>query len=133
MSTPAEIGLTRWHRIIETGDPAGLSAAVAAEAVFHSPALFKPIEGRDGVVVYLTAAVRVFSDDFHYRRTWQDEASAALEFTTTIGGKEVHGIDLVEWDDAGLIRDFTVMIRPMSALAAVIEHMQAEITRILQR
>jgi hypothetical protein len=132
MSTPAEIGLARWHPIIEAGDPAGLPAAVAPDAVFHSPALFKPIEGRDGVIVYLTAAIRVFSGDFRYRRTWQDEASAVLEFTTAIGGKEVHGVDLIEWDEAGLIRDFTVMIRPMSALAAVIEHMQAEITRVLQ-
>jgi hypothetical protein len=132
MSTPAALGLARWHPFIETGDPTGLPAAVARDAIFHSPALFKQIEGRDAVVVYLTAALIVFSGDFHYRRTWQDEASAALEFTTSIGGTEIHGVDLIEWDDAGLIRDFTVMVRPMSALAAVIEHMQAEISRILQ-
>ena len=43
-----------------------------------------------------------------------------------------HGVDMIEWDDAGLIQRFDVMIRPQSALTAVIEQMAAELMRMLE-
>ncbi len=39
----------------------------------------------------------------------------------------MHGADFITWDDAGLITDFTVMIRPVKGLHAVIEAMAAEL------
>lgn len=133
MSTPAETGLVRWHRMVDLRDTTDLPAALADDVVFHSPALFTPIEGRDAVALYLASALAVLgTDDFAYRRTWQDDTSAALEFTTTLDGKAIHGIDLVEWDADGLIRDFAVMVRPMSGLNVVIEHMKGELTRRLE-
>ena len=39
--------------------------------------------------------------------------------------------DVITWDDAGLIQDFTVMVRPAKALRVVIEHMGAELMRML--
>ena len=125
--------LARWHAVFEERDPSALRAMIAEDATFRSPAVFKPAEGRDAVVGYLTAAMRVLgSDAFTYHRVWRSETGAVLEFTTELDGREVHGVDMIEWnDDAGLIQRFDVMVRPQSALTTVIEHMSAELMRML--
>ncbi len=55
-----------------------------------------------------------------------------LQFRTEVGGLDVSGIDMITWDDDGQIVDFTVMVRPAKALQAVIEHMGAELLRMLE-
>ena len=129
MSTPAEIGLKRWHDIIESGDPSGLSAIIAEDAVFRSPAVHTPQEGRDLVTAYLAGAMRVLGPDFRYDDEWVRERDAVLLFASTVDGLEVQGIDLIRWDDDGQIVDFTVMIRPFKALQAVMGRMLEELTR----
>lgn len=124
--------LARWHAVVDTADPAGLPALVAEDAVFRSPAVHTPQEGRDTVVGYLTAAFAVLGPELSYEREWLGEDSAVLQFRTRVGGLEVHGVDIITWDDAGLIVDFTVMIRPVKALHAVMEHMGAELLRMLE-
>ena len=124
--------LARWHAVLEERDPSALPALIAQDATFRSPAVFKPAEGRDAVVGYLSAAMRVLGGDaFAYHRVWRSETGAVLEFTTELDGREVHGVDMIEWNDAGLIQRFDVMVRPQSALAKVIEHMSAELMRML--
>ena len=124
--------LARWHSVVKTRDAHGLPALVAEGAVFRSPAVHAPQEGRDTVVAYLTAAFTVLGPGLAYRREWLGEDSAVLEFTTEVGGREVHGIDMITWDADGQIIDFTVMVRPAKALQAVIEHMGAELLRMLE-
>ena len=124
--------LARWHAVVESRDAARLPALVAADAVFRSPAVHTPQEGRDTVVGYLTAAFTVLGPHLVYEREWVGEDSAVLQFRSEVGGLDVHGVDVITWDDAGLIQDFTVMVRPAKALRVVIEHMGAELMRMLE-
>ncbi|MEO5853033.1 MAG: nuclear transport factor 2 family protein [Nocardioides sp.] len=124
--------LARWHAVVESHDAADLPPLVAAGAVFRSPAVHTPQEGRDTVVGYLTAAFTVLGPQLVYEREWVGEDSAVLQFRTEVGGLDVHGVDVITWDDAGLISDFTVMVRPAKALQVVIEHMGAELMRMLE-
>ena len=125
--------LARWHAALAARDAAALPGLVAEDATFRSPALFKPVEGRDGVVGYLTAAMHVLGTDaFAYHRSWTSETGAVLEFTTALEGREVHGVDMIEWNADGQIQRFDVMVRPQSALTTVIEHMAAELMRMLE-
>src|SRR6476661_6190658 len=131
MST--EEPLTRWHAVLRARDEGALPGLIAEDATFRSPALFAPAEGREAVVGYLTAAMRVLGTDaFSYHREWRRESGAVLEFTTELDGRQVHGVDMIEWNDEGLIQRFDVMVRPQSALTKVIEHMAAELTRMLE-
>lgn len=91
-----------------------------------------PQEGRDTVVGYLTAAFAVLGPHLVYEREWLGEDSAVLQFRSEVGGLQVSGVDMITWDDAGLIVDFTVMVRPRKALDAVVEHMGAELMRMLE-
>jgi len=45
--------------------------------------------------------------------------STILLFRAKAGGKEIHGIDLLHFDDDGRIKEFTVMVRPQSAVHAL--------------
>lgn len=70
--------------------------------------------------MYLTGALHVLgNDDFTYVREVVDAPSAVLEFTTTIDGIEVNGVDMIEFNDAGKIVDFKVMLRPMKGIQVV--------------
>lgn len=129
MSTPAETGLQRWHSVIESRAPDELHAMIAPDAVFRSPAVHTPQEGRDLVIAYLSAALVVLGPELRYSDTWQNEADAVLHFHTVIDGKDVEGIDMIRWDADGLITEFTVMIRPFKALEATIAAMAAELFR----
>lgn len=123
--------LARWHAVVASRDPAGLPALIAEDAVFRSPAVHAPQAGRDTVVGYLTAAFTVLGPSLAYQREWLGEDSVVLEFTTEVAGRSVHGIDMITWDEQGLIRDFTVMVRPAKGLQAVVEEMGAELLRML--
>ena len=128
-----DASLNRWHTVLTARDEGALPALIAEDAVFRSPALFRPAEGRDAVVGYLTAAMRVLgSESFTYHREWRNETGAILEFTTELDGRDVHGVDMIEWNDEGLIQRFDVMVRPQSALTKVIEHMAAQLARMLE-
>ncbi|MGY2875776.1 hypothetical protein ACVW00_002966 [Marmoricola sp. URHA0025 HA25] len=130
MDTPAEIGLKRWHEVVETRDPGLLPGCIAADAVFHSPAVHKPQEGRDMVAAYLTGALAVLGPEVIYHDEWARDRDAVLRFTSTVDGREVEGIDLIRWDDDGLIVEFTVMIRPIRALEAVMARMREELEKL---
>ena len=123
--------LARWHAVVDSRDAAGLPALIAEDAVFRSPAVHTPQEGRAVVVSYLTAAFTVLGPQLNYEREWLNDDSAVLQFRTTVGGLDVSGVDIITWDADGQIVDFTVMVRPVKALNAVIEHMGAELMRML--
>ena len=62
----------------------------------------------------LGTVVKVFAD-FTYHRTYTsaDGMSAVLEFSAKVNGKELKGIDQIQFDaDEGKIVDFEVMVRP---------------------
>jgi hypothetical protein len=128
MPTPADTGLQRWHELVESRDVSRLPAMIAEGAVFHSPAVHSPQEGRDLVTAYLTGAVHVLGPTLRYVEEWQNERTAVLRFTAEVDGLQVEGVDLVAWDDDGLIVDFTVMIRPFRALQAVMGRMLEQLT-----
>ena len=125
--TEVSAPLSRWHAVLAARDVAAVPGLLAPEAVFRSPALFKPQEGRELAAAYLTAAMAVLGDHFSYRREWTGPDSAVLEFISSVGGREVHGVDMITWDDEGLITEFTVMVRPFSALQALMEAMAAQL------
>ncbi|MGH3674993.1 MAG: nuclear transport factor 2 family protein [Mycobacterium sp.] len=116
--------IARWIDVIENDRVAELNTLLAADAVFYSPAVFTPQEGRDKAVAYLTAAAKMFSGtDFHYIEQWYGENSAVLEFAATIDGMYVNGVDMIHWNDDGQIVSFKVMMRPIKGLQTIMPKM----------
>jgi hypothetical protein len=121
--------LEAWHAVVRSGSPTDLADLLADDVVFRSPAVHTPQEGRALTTAYLTAALEVLGPHLSYHRQLWDTESALLEFTTEVGGRQVHGVDLLRWDGDGRIVDFTVMVRPLQGLEAVVEHMGAALRR----
>ena len=125
----AQSGVAAWHAYMDShGDAALLGALVADDAVFHSPVVHTPQAGKDKVMMYLLAAAQVLGNDsFVYVREMVDGNNALLEFTATIDGIHVNGIDLIEFGDDGKICDFKVMVRPLKAVNKLWEIMGAQL------
>jgi hypothetical protein len=85
--------------------------------VFESPVVHTPQVGRPIVFKYLASAGEVLGGEgFTYVGEWLNEKSAILEFTNVVRGIKVNGIDMISWDDDGLITHFKVMVRPLKAI-----------------
>lgn len=123
----AHPGLAAWHAyMVGGGDPQALRALLAEDAVFHSPVVHTPQEGRDKVFAYLHAASHALGgDDFRYLREIVDGNQAMLEFATILDGIQINGVDIIRWDEEGKIIDFKVMVRPLKAINKVWEKMAA--------
>ena len=118
--------LDTWHRMVRTNDATDLPALVAEDAVFFSPVVHAAQPGRKLTVMYLSAAFKVFfNPSFRYVREIVGASDAMLEFETEIDGVLVNGVDIIKWNDAGLITEFKVMIRPLKGINVIHQKMAA--------
>lgn len=62
--------------------------------------------------------------DFRYTDHTETGNVATLAFSARAGDRELDGIDLLRFDDAGLIREMAVYVRPMSGINALAEEMK---------
>ncbi|MDQ8043326.1 MAG: nuclear transport factor 2 family protein [Solirubrobacteraceae bacterium] len=118
---------------VEAADLDALPALLAEDVTFLSPVAFRPYEGRAMVAAILRGAFRVF-EDFRYVRELDGDGgrSHALEFKAKVDGRDAHGCDFLTYDDEGLITEFMVMMRPLSAANAMAEQMSIQFERIKQ-
>jgi ketosteroid isomerase-like protein len=114
---------------VESGDLQAMSALLSPDVVFMSPVAFKPFTGREDVTEVLGQVFQVF-EDFAYVDELEGEGTHALVFTAAVGGRAVQGLDHLRFDDDGLIREFTVMVRPLSGVIALAEAMGPRVAHI---
>ena len=129
-AAPVPPVIERWLQVIETGETDQLDDMLAEDAVFYSPAVFTPQQGRATAVAYLRAAEQMFSGtDFHYVEKWIGADSAVLQFAAVLDGLSVEGIDMIHWNDDGKITSFKVMMRPFTGLQAIMPKMAELLTQ----
>ena len=124
----------RFRSAVEEGNVDQVPDLFHEDALFRSPVLFKPYEGREQVLKVLRAAERVLLSSGRFRYVHQledpDERVAILEFATEVDGKRVEGIDKLTFDEDGRIVELKVMLRPASALQVVGARMAQEFERL---
>ncbi|MGW1844542.1 nuclear transport factor 2 family protein [Streptomyces sp. NPDC001966] len=118
----------RFRAAVEKGELAALGDLFTEDIRLYSPVKFTPFEGRPMVLGLFGVLLRTF-EDFryvgHFEGTAETSAdgeeapSTVLLFRATVNGKQIHGIDLLQFDRAGRIKEFTVMVRPQSAVHAL--------------
>jgi hypothetical protein len=108
---------------VEARDLDGMRDALHPSVVLNSPVVFRPYEGREAVMGLLAHIVEVL-EAFRYTDELTGVGSLALVFKARVGDRDVQGVDLLRVDEADLVRELTVLIRPMSALVAVAEAMR---------
>ena len=105
---------------VEAGNLEGMLATFADDAVLHSPVTFKPFEGRAAIAQLLAILFEVFQDFKYSDELEAEDGTRALIFRSRVGDRDLQGLDLIRFDESGLIRDLTVMIRPRSAIEALL-------------
>ena len=117
---------TPFRRAVEARDLDAMVAALAEDVVFRSPVVFKAYEGRAAVGGILAAVLETL-EDFRYTDALAGADVHALLFSARVGDRDLDGIDLLRFDDAGLVRELTVMVRPLSGLSALADAMRARL------
>jgi hypothetical protein len=126
---PKPAAVVAWHAVVGSSDPAQLADLLAEEVVFRSPAVFSPQEGKQLTTAYLAAAIVVLGPTLRYVEEWYGDRSAVLEFQAKLGETFVQGIDLLRWNDANRLVEFTVMVRPLRGLEKLIELMGRQLSQ----
>ena len=114
----------KWHEVVNSDDLNALDNLIAEGAIFSSPVVFTPMEGKEITMMYLHAAEQSFNmEKFKYTKEIHDGMNSVLEFETYIDEISVNGVDMIEWNQEGKISNFKVMIRPFKAVQKVQEKM----------
>ncbi|MEO0367846.1 MAG: nuclear transport factor 2 family protein [Pseudomonadota bacterium] len=113
--------LQRWLDWMQEGhSEQGLLEMLDDDAVLISPVVHTPQKGKPITFAYLKAAGgTIGNDSFRYTNFFDCGNQAVLEFETEMDGIFVNGIDMITWNEAGLITEFKVMIRPLQAVQVV--------------
>ncbi|ARK86467.1 nuclear transport factor 2 family protein [Burkholderia pseudomallei] len=124
--------LETWHALVERKDLSTLDSIVHPDAVFRSPMAFKPYEPAPALLMALRTVITIF-EDFTYHRQFgsSDGMSVVLEFSATVGDKQLKGVDMIRFDADGRIVEFEVMIRPLNGLQALGAEMGARLGQYL--
>lgn len=125
--------LAVWHEMIDTENTALLVELLHDNVVFRSPMAHRAYSGSLAVGMILKTVITIFQD-FKYHREFvtADGLQVVLEFSATVDGKSLKGIDMITFDEDGKIIDFEVMIRPFNALAALGKEMGARVGQFLE-
>ncbi|MFI5918467.1 nuclear transport factor 2 family protein [Streptomyces anulatus] len=115
----------RFRAAVDNRDLGALDDLFTEDIRLYSPVKFTPFEGRPAVLGLFGVLLRTF-EDFRYVGEFEgasqtsadgtEAPSAVLLFRATVGGKEIHGIDLLHLAEDGRVKEFTVMVRPASAV-----------------
>lgn len=71
-------------------------------------------------MLILSNVIQVF-ENFTYHREFasEDGQHVVLEFSASIGDRQLKGVDMIHFDEQGRIVDLEVMVRPFSGLQAL--------------
>ncbi|MBT2365888.1 nuclear transport factor 2 family protein [Streptomyces sp. ISL-10] len=118
----------RFRAAVESRDLTALEDLFTDDIRLYSPVKFTPFEGRPMVLGLFGVLLRTF-EEFRYVGRFDGTAetsadgtaspSEVLLFRATVNGKQIHGIDLLHLHSDGRIKEFTVMVRPQSAVHAL--------------
>jgi hypothetical protein len=138
--------VANWHKLLRGEFEGGLDAILADDVVFYSPIVFSPQEGKAITKMYLEAAFSTLggepgtdfeapaekteSKKFRYVKEVLSGNHAILEFETHVADKFVNGVDIITCNDAGLISEFKVMVRPLQAVNLLHKQMAAMLEKM---
>jgi hypothetical protein len=123
-------GLDKCYGYMKSHDRTALWDLLHPDAVFESPVVHTPQRGRDITFKYLASAEKVLGGPgFSYVGEWRSATGAVLEFDKEIEGIKLNGVDIITFNEAGLITHFKVMVRPLKAINLLHRLMGEQLTK----
>ncbi len=120
--------LTHLHGFIEgmmeRQDLEAMLSHMADDMILNTPLVPEPFRGKTAIRPVVVALMGVV-DKFYFREIMQGPQHVAVSFGLTVGSAELDGMDYIRLDDAGLVQQMTVLWRPLPAIVAVLNRLNA--------
>jgi len=114
-----ETGLHPFTAALAAQDIDALVGTLASDAVLHSAVTNAPFEGREVVADVYRSVFEAF-DELQVTDRFQDGNTHAFFWEGRVDGRFVAGADRFRVDDAGQVREITIVGRPLTGLAGFI-------------
>ncbi|MCA1738837.1 MAG: nuclear transport factor 2 family protein [Actinobacteria bacterium] len=108
---------------IEAQDRQRYTALLAEDVRFFSPIEAEASVGREPASMVLSTVFEEVFEDFRYVEQLDGEDLHLLVFQARVRDVPLEGVDLLKSDGEGLVREFTVMIRPLETIQAIGQEM----------
>jgi hypothetical protein len=108
-----------FRKAVEALDLDATVATFSPSIVLRSPVRDEPLEGREAVGGLFAILFRVFEDLRFVGSYTSSDGAEVLHFLWRLGDTEGEGVDMMRFDEEGLIEDYRVMVRPLSAVVAL--------------
>ena len=108
-----------FRRAVEAFDLDATVATFSPSIVLRSPVRDEPLEGRQAVGRLFAILFQVFEDLRFVGSYTSSDGAEVLHFLWRLGDTEGEGVDMMRFDGDGLIEDYRVMVRPLSAVVAL--------------
>jgi SnoaL-like domain len=108
-----------FRKAVEALDLDATVATFSPSIVLRSPVRDEPLEGRQAVGRLFAILLQVFEDLRFVGSYTSNDGAEVLHFLGRLGDTEGEGVDMMRFDDDGLIEDYRVMVRPLSAVVAL--------------
>ncbi len=118
--------LSRYHAAAVAKDRDGVLACMSDDIQMYSPTKSRPFAGKS-MIGFLFPHLFDVLEEFRFTETVAAEKTAVIFFECKIGGRRAEGCDVLRFNEAGLIDDFRVLIRPLPAVAALNDIMGARL------
>lgn len=113
---------------IQAGDHPALVETLTPAVVLHSAVTSTPFEGRETVAELYSSVIASF-EELEIVDEFSGPGTYAFFWRGRIDGRFVEGADRLRLDDAGKVRDITVVGRPLSGLATFLTDIGARFAR----
>ncbi len=91
---------------------------MAEDVILKTPLVAEPFKGKAAIRPVVKALLEVV-DAFEFIETMQGSQHVAEFFRVTVGVHELDGVDYWLLNEVGLIKEMTVLWRPLPAIAAM--------------
>ncbi|MFV2195083.1 nuclear transport factor 2 family protein [Nocardiopsis sp. LOL_012] len=120
-----------FRRAAEADDMITIKAMLAKGVHLHTPVVLRPYVGRKITAAILRHVPQTFKELRYVREIVSaDGRDLVLTFTTKVNGVQTHGVDILHFNDEGLIDDFEITVRPLSAATALASAMSEQFHQI---
>ncbi len=111
---------------VQNRDITSIEGMLAPDVKLYSPIPFRPFEGADTVLGVLHGLSAV-TEEFEYTEECTTDDAGALISTVRFGGRDGEALQLLRLDSDGKITSITDMLRPQSAVQALIDAMKVHL------
>jgi hypothetical protein len=110
--------VTAFTAAMQRKDLEAMLTHMADNVVLNTPLMTQPVLGKESIREVVSPLLAVV-DAFDFREIMQGPEHVSSFFRVTVGPIELDGMDYWLLDGAGMIREMTVLWRPLSAAIAV--------------